>query len=195
MSSPVPAAASTSRADDIGLFNVYPGLSFVLRAFFFTTGLRTAPLVYWHQMKWHMHVYKGAGSTWGGNKAVWVTLCMTFSERELIPSYNRLWGRYGKLLHRYLGCLGDHQSTGAGGDAIKRGMCVCESARARARACVREKERDEKCSFVTSVTHTHCIQDVRLCCRSAAELDGSLLRRRSVGAARKEKAALVFGFI
>lgn len=46
-----------------------------------------------------------------------VTLPMTFSERELIPSYNRLWGRYGKLLHRYLSCLGDHQSTGAGGDA------------------------------------------------------------------------------
>lgn len=56
-----------------------------------------------------------------------VTLRMTFSERELIPSYNRLWGRYGKLLHRYLSCLGDHQSTGAGGDAtvLKGGECVC----------------------------------------------------------------------
>lgn len=56
-----------------------------------------------------------------------VTLCMTFSERELIPSYNRLQDRYGKLLHRYLSCLGDHQSTGAGGDAtvLKGGVCVC----------------------------------------------------------------------
>lgn len=54
-----------------------------------------------------------------------VTLCMTFSERELIPSYNRLRDRYGKLLHRYLGCLGDHQSTGAGGDAtVLKGECV-----------------------------------------------------------------------
>lgn len=65
----------------------------------------------------------------GGEKgeAGLVTLRMTFSERELIPSYNRLWGRYGKLLHRYLSCLGDHQSTGAGGDAtvLKGGMCVC----------------------------------------------------------------------
>lgn len=60
-----------------------------------------------------------------------VTLWMTFSERELIPSYNRLWDRYGKLLHCYLSCLGDHQSTGAGGDAIKKGVrvyvCACVS--------------------------------------------------------------------
>lgn len=59
-------------------------------------------------------------------KAGLVTLYMTFSERELIPSYNRLRDRYGKLLHRYLGCLGDHQSTGAGGDAsVLKGECVC----------------------------------------------------------------------
>lgn len=52
---------------------------------------------------------------WGhmaAKRAGLVTLYMTFSERELIPSHNRLRDRYGKLLHRYLGCLGDHQSTG-----------------------------------------------------------------------------------
>lgn len=66
------------------------------------------------------------GLTWSGKKAGLVTLYMTFSERELIPSYNRLRDRYGKLLHRYLGCLGDHQSTGAGGDAtVLKGECVC----------------------------------------------------------------------
>lgn len=53
-----------------------------------------------------------------GKRAGLVTLCMTFSERELIPSHNRLRDRYGKLLHRYLGCQGDHQCTGAGGDAL-----------------------------------------------------------------------------
>lgn len=81
-------------------------------------------------------------------KAGLVTLCMTFSERELIPSYNRLRDRYGKLLHRYLGCLGDHQSTGAGGDAtvLKRGVCVC--------VCVLE---NVFLFFVTSVTHKYCI--------------------------------------
>lgn len=65
-----------------------------------------------------------------------VTLCVTFSERELIPSYNRLRDRYGKLLLRYLGCLGDHQSTGAGGDAtvLKRGM----RARVRVRVSIRQ---------------------------------------------------------
>lgn len=41
-----------------------------------------------------------------------MTLCLTFSENELIPAYNRLWCRYGKLLLRYLGCLGDHQRAG-----------------------------------------------------------------------------------
>lgn len=91
-----------------------------------------------------------AGAIWGGKKAGLVTLCMTFSERELIPSYNRLWDRYGKLLHRYLGCLGDHQSTGAGGDAtvLKRGVCVC------VRVCVLE---NVFFFLVISVTHKYCI--------------------------------------
>lgn len=85
----------------------------------------------------------------GWKKAGLVTLCMTFSERELIPSYNRLWDRYGKLLHRYLSCLGDHQSTGAGGDAmVLKGECVC--------VCVEKSS----CS-VTSVTHKYCIMDVQ----------------------------------
>lgn len=64
-------------------------------------------------------------------KAALVTLRLTFSEK-LIPRYNRLQGRYGKLLHRYLGCLGDHQSTtGAAGDAavLKRGARACARAR------------------------------------------------------------------
>lgn len=143
-------------------------------------------------MKWHMHVYKCAGSTWGGNKAVWVTLCMTFSERELIPSYNRLWGRYGKLLHRYLGCLGDHQSTGAGGDAIKRGMCVCVCVCvcACARMCQRERER-------WKMFFCHKCHSCRLHSRRAFSLlqKRRRIRRRSVRAVRQQKAALVFGFI
>lgn len=65
----------------------------------------------------HVNEWVCTRGPYGVEKAGLVTLCMTFSERELIPSYNRLWDRYGKLLHRYLGCLGDHQSTGAGGDA------------------------------------------------------------------------------
>ena len=90
-----------------------------------------------------------AGSIWAGEKAGLVTLCMTFSERELIPSYNRLRDRYGKLLHRYLGCLGDHQSTGAGGDAtVLKGEC--------ARVCVWENAFP---FFVVSVTHKYCIMD------------------------------------
>lgn len=68
----------------------------------------------------------------GGKDAGLVTLCLTFSERELILSYNRLRDRYGKLLHRYLGCLGDHQSTGAGGDATVLRERVCVFVRARA---------------------------------------------------------------
>lgn len=144
-------------------------------------------------MEWHMHVYKCAGSTWGGNKAVWVTLCMTFSERELIPSYNRLWGRYGKLLHRYLGCLGDHQSTGAGGDAIKRGMCVCVCVRAYVRACVYVSERRERWKMF----FCHKCHSCRLHSRRAFSLlqKRRRIRRRSVGAVRQQKAALVFGFL
>lgn len=66
------------------------------------------------------------GGHMGCTEAGFLTLCMTFSERELIPSYNRLRDRYGKLQHRYLGCLGDHQSTGAGGDAtVLKGERVC----------------------------------------------------------------------
>lgn len=68
------------------------------------------------------------GPIWRRKRAGLVTLRMTFSERELIPSYNRLRDRYGKLQARYLGCLGDHQSTGAGGDAAvlkEKRACVC----------------------------------------------------------------------
>lgn len=95
-----------------------------------------------------MHVYECVLTR--GHMAVGkrqVTLCMTFSERELIPSYNRLQDRYGKLLHRYLSCLGDHQSTGAGGDAtvLKGGVCVC--------VCLLEKMFS---FFVISVTHGRC---------------------------------------
>lgn len=105
-------------------------------------------------MKWHMHVQKCAltrGPHGVEKKAGLVTLCMTFSERELIPSYNRLRGRYGKLLHRYLSCLGDHQSTGADGDAtVLKGECVC--------VCI------ENCSFLSQVSlinKYYCIMDVQ----------------------------------
>lgn len=114
---------------------------------------------------------------------------MTFSESELIPSYNRLWGRYGKLLHRYLGCLGDHRSTGAGGDAIKKGMCVC------VRACVREKERDEKCSFCQKCHSYNTAFKERVLFAAESPQNWTIhFSAEGQWEQREEKAALVFAF-
>lgn len=70
-----------------------------------------------------------------------MTLCLTFSENELILGYNRLWCRYGKLLLRYLSCRGDHQRARARWRCrlIKRGVCIYW----------------KKALFVISVTHMH----------------------------------------
>ncbi len=67
-----------------------------------------------------------------------MTLCLTFSENELILGYNRLWSRYGKRLLRYLSCRGDHQR-----------------ARAREDAALLKREFVywKKALFVISVTH------------------------------------------
>lgn len=78
-----------------------------------------------------------------------VTLCVTFSERELIPSYNRLREeRYGKLLLRYLCCHGDHQSTGpVEVPRYYKGECV--------RACLLDKSVLFLCGKLINITlHT-----------------------------------------
>lgn len=71
-----------------------------------------------------------------------MTLCLTFSENELILGYNRLWGRYGKRLLRYLSCRGDHQRARAREDAaLLKGEFVYW----------------KKALFVISVTHMHSV--------------------------------------